>query len=303
VTLVSYPPKGAYFGYQSYVFTSETSNYIDSDPLQVLSPDPSRYKIFGSVGNDVNNIVVQQRYGVPWGGRVVMYITISNQDIANDLIAHAQAMGIAPDSLIVEPVGSNVNTGNGSDADDLVTLIGYAIPEHSASGSKWLTNVDRNVLVYKVSNSSIATNKFAANQYTSRTRNTETQLQPQLGELAGLLQTWLTAQTPSPEVVAARGVNKTTVDSPEGIPHGLVGADCLAKGTIRAGDNQDTSTYPFSPKITLSETDTLFVAGINHNLLNNSSYISLDIYNASDAARVASSSETNPDAVGSIAAY
>jgi len=298
VALVSYPPKGAYFGYQSYVFTSETSNYSSSDPLQILSPDPSRYEIFGSVGNDVNDILVQEQYVVPWGGRVAMYITTSNQEIANDLIHHAKTSGIDPNSLLVEPLGSNVNVGNGSSADDLITLMRYAVPEDPSAGSSWLANVSKNVKVYKVSKPSAAIVAFPPNQYTSRTGNAETQLQPQLNELAGLLQTWLAGQTSAPEVVATEPMNKTTVDTPDGIPHGLVGADCIAKGTICAGDNQDTSTYAFSPKITLSETDTVFVAGVNHNLLNNSSYISLDIYNASDAAGVASSSQTNPAAVG-----
>ena len=298
VTLVSYPPKGAYFGYQSYVFTSYTSNYTSSYPLQVLSPDPSRYEIFGSVGNDVNDIIVQDQYGVPWRGRVVMYLTTSNQEIANDLICKANARGINPDSIFVEPLGPNVKTGNGSLADDLVTLIRYAIPKHASAGSEWLANVSSNVLVYKISKPSTAITAFAPNQYTSRTGNTEIQFHPQLNELAGLLQTWLTAQTPAPEVVATKGMNKTTEDSPSGIPHGLVGADCIMKGTICAGDNQDTSTYAFSPKITLSETDTLFITGVNHNLLGNSSYISLDIYNATDAAGVASSSQTNARAVG-----
>jgi hypothetical protein len=138
ITLVSYPPKGAYFGYQSYVFTSETSNYSNSDPLQVLSPDPSRFEIFGSVGNDVNSIIVQNQNGVTWGGRVVMYITAANQDVANDLISKAKAKGIDPSSIFVEPLGSNVNAGNGSPADDLVTLIRYAIPKNSSAGSNWL---------------------------------------------------------------------------------------------------------------------------------------------------------------------
>ena len=297
VTLVSYPPKGAYFGYQSYVFTSETSNYTSSYPLQVLSPDPSRYEIFGSIGNDVNDIIVQEQYGEPWGGQVVMYLTTSNRDIADDLISKAKAWGINPKSIFVEPLGPNVKTGNGSLADDLITLVRYAIPQQSSAGSDWLANVSSNVLVYKLSNPSTGITPFAPNQYTSRTGNSELQLRPQLNELAGLLQTWLAARTPAPEVVATEGMNKTTVDI-GGIPHGLVGADCIAKGTICAGDNQDTSTYAFSPKITLSETDTLFIVGVNHNLLGNSSYISLDIYNATDAAGVASSSQTNPGAVG-----
>ena len=67
VTLISYPPKGAYLGYQSYVFTSEASNYPIPDPLQVPSPDPSRYEIFGSVGNDVNDVVVKKPVPIAMG--------------------------------------------------------------------------------------------------------------------------------------------------------------------------------------------------------------------------------------------
>ena len=33
ITVVKYPPLAAYFGYQSYVFTSQKSNYISSEPI------------------------------------------------------------------------------------------------------------------------------------------------------------------------------------------------------------------------------------------------------------------------------
>ena len=42
----------------------------------------------------------------------------------------------------------------------------------------------------------------------------------------------------------------------------------------------------------------LFVAGVDHNQLGNSSYISLSIYNAAEAAGIASSSQANVNAVG-----
>jgi hypothetical protein len=298
VTLVSYPPKGAYLGYQSYVFTSETSNYPIPDPLQVPSPDPSRYEIFGSVGNDVNDVIVKNQYGSPWGGRIVMYLTTANQEVADDVIAKAKARGINPKSIFVEPVGANVQIGNGSTADDLVTLIRYAIPRNASAGSEWLGDIGKNVVVYKITSPATSVVQYPTNQYTSRTGNSEVQLQPQLDELASLLQTWLAARTPAPEVVETNKMSKTSEDTPDGIPHGLVGSDCINKGTICLGDNQDSSTYAFSPNIILSGTDIVFVAGVNHNLLNNSSYIALDINNAAESAGVASGSQTNPDATG-----
>jgi hypothetical protein len=227
-----------------------------------------------------------------------MFLTTANQDVADEVIAKARASGIDPKSIFVEPVGANVQIGNGNTADDLVTPIRYAVPRNSSAGSDWLNEIAKNVVVYKITSSATSIAQYPTNQYTSRTGNPEVQLQPQLDELAGLLQTWLAARTPAPEVVETNKMSKTTEDSPDGIPHGLVGSDCIKKGTICLGDNQNTSTYAFSRNIILSDTDIVFVAGINHNSLNNSSYIALDINNATESAGVASASQTNPDATG-----
>jgi hypothetical protein len=97
--------------------------------------------------------------------------------------------------------------------------------------------------------------------------------------------------------VSTSSFTRTVLDV-NGIPHGLAGADCINKGTICAGDNQDTSTYAFSPNFLLSSTSILFVAGVDHNQAGNSSYISLAIYNAQESAGVASSSQSNFSAVG-----
>ncbi len=49
-TVVQYPSTAAYFGYQTYVFTSAMSNYTTSNPLQVIAPHgsnpASRYELF-----------------------------------------------------------------------------------------------------------------------------------------------------------------------------------------------------------------------------------------------------------------
>jgi hypothetical protein len=64
VAIVSYPPKAAYLGYVSYVFTGDSSEYAGITPpptTRTPSPDPNRYDIFGSIGNDVNDVVVQNQ--------------------------------------------------------------------------------------------------------------------------------------------------------------------------------------------------------------------------------------------------
>ena len=307
VTIIAYPPKAAYFGYQSYVFTREISDYAGITPPRTptVSPDPSRYEIFGSIGNDVNSVLVQNQYGsAPWGGTVVMYITTPNQNLANALIANASSNGINPNSMFVEPVGSNVLTGNDASADDLVTLMRYAVPESTSAASEWQNALSSNVLVYKVTNTDIAVSRFGANQYTARVTNTdETGLTTALQQLAALLQTYLAdTQTPS-DTAASHQTEATVEDDANGIPtSGAVGSACIAYGVNCEGDNQDTSAYAtlLNYVLLLGPEETAFIAGVNHSVesVNNNHSISVDIYNASNSSGVASASQTNPTAVG-----
>jgi len=125
----------------------------------------------------VNDIIVKNQYRSPWDGRIVMYLTTANQDVADDVITKARASGINPKSISVEPVGANVQIGNGSTADDLVTLIRYALPRNSSAGTEWLNHTDKNVVVYKITSPTASVVQYPTNQYTSRTANSEVQLQ------------------------------------------------------------------------------------------------------------------------------
>jgi hypothetical protein len=301
ITVVSFPPKGAYFGYQSYVFTSAISNYPVSKPLQVVAPHgsnpPSRYELFASIGNDVNNAVVQNQFQSPWDGQVVVYVSTPNQVLANDLIQQLSANGVNAKAILIEKLGANVRTGNGPAADDLVTLIRYAEPQNQSAADIWLGNLSANVKVYKVSKTT-PVSRYPTNRYTPRSSNSEALLREPLRELTGILNGWL-ATVQSAQTIESQEFSPTTLYNPlTQTPSGLVGSDCIENGTICAGDNQDTYTYALSPKIQLGSNDTMVVAGVNHNLFSNSSYISLAIYNAAEAAGVASASQTNPDAVG-----
>jgi hypothetical protein len=302
VTVVSYPPTAAYLGYQSYMFSREISNYVGINPprARTVSPDANRYEVVGSVGNDINNVITQNQGGIPWGGKIVMYITTSNQTLANALVSNAVANGIDRNSILIEPVGSNVITGNDSAADDMITLIRYAIPQNTSAGTSWINAFNQNVLVYKVTNTNINVDRFGANQYTAHLVNhSELSLSTAQQQLVALLQTYLTSAQLIPSDNKQTAV--TTVDNASGIPvSGLVGSYCIATGTNCEADNQDTSTYTNLVLRTLGPLETAFIVGINHSVLdlNNNRYVSVDIYNAINSSGVASTSQTNPDAVG-----
>lgn len=302
MTIVSYPPTAAYLGYQSYVFTSQTSNYVDVTPpsSRTVSPNPSRYEIAGSLGNDLNNTIVQNSIGSPWYGNVVMYITTANQYMAQGLLARAKAAGINPSNIFIEPIGSNVITGNGEAADDMVTLIRYAIPENTTDGNNWLSNINNNVLVYKVSQSSMPIARYGSNNYTPHEiNNDELYLSTAQSQLVALLQNYLT--TAQGTASDNEPTLPTTTINAEGIPStGLVGSYCIFYGTNCEADNQDTSTYSYLLLSHLGLLETAFIVGVNHSVLNlnNNRYVSVGIYNAIRATGVASSSQTNPSAVG-----
>ncbi len=307
ITIIAYPPEAAYMGYQSYVFTRETSYYTDITPPRprVVSPDPSRYDVFGSMGNDVNNIIIENQYGkAPWGGNVIMFITSSNQNLTSALISNATNQGINPDSIFVEPVGSNVITGTGSTSDDMLTLMRYAVPENESNSTAWENALSSNMLVYRVTNSNIAVSRFGANAYTAHAINSdETSLQTALEQLSSLLQNYLQDNQPLTISASSIQTQATTVDDANGVPtSGLVGAFCIAYGTNCEGDNQDTSTYSTLLDYVniLGPEETAFIAGVNHSLesVDNSRYISLGIYNATNSSGVASASQTNAEAAG-----
>jgi hypothetical protein len=307
VTIVSYPPKAAYLGYISYVFTSLISNYAGITPPTppTKSPDPHRYDIFGSIGNDVNDVVVQTQLGVPpWSNAIVAYITTSNQTLANALIDRAKQHGIDAKSIFVEPIGSNVITGNGREADDMVTLMRYAIPRFAPLSTAWTDFIKRNVLVYKVSNLSAPVQRYGANDYTPHKVNNDEKthvppIQRALQQLAALLTNYLAAKQFSS--AESQPLTPTTKVNIRGVPDaGLVGSYCIQYGIDCLGDDQDTSTYALLRLSKLGAEEAAFVVGVNHNRpdLDNTRYVSVGIYDSDDQTGVAAASQTNPQAVG-----
>lgn len=310
VTIVSYPPQAAYLGYVSYAFTRKSSDYAGitppPQPPRRVSPDPNRYELFGSLGNGVNNVTVQNQLGVsPWSNAIVAYITTSNTNLAAALVERAQKHGIDPKSIFIEPVGANMITGNGSAADDMLTLMRYAIPESTTAAENWMSSLSQNVLVYKVSNSTLAVQRYGEIGYTPHRVNTDEityvpSLSTALQQLATLLQNYLTAMQSPFEAAYQSFLKSETVDA-EGVPiAGLVGSYCIQYGLNCLGDSQDTSNYSFLTLRTLGLQETGFVVGVNHTVpnLNNARYVSIGVFNASVQAGVASASQTNPQAVG-----
>jgi hypothetical protein len=299
VTLVQLPPQAAYLGYQSYLFTREAVNYSESPTMQVVSPDPARYEIFGSFGNDINNTVIKNRLGAAWDNGVAVYITTANENLSRALVANARARGFNQQRIFVEPIGANILTGTGASADDMVTLIRYALPRDQSAADTWRNNAAGNVLVFRVSAAAgrIGAARFATPVYTPRESASEATYSDSLKELAVILWRWLARHEGRPAVITDM-ITSVEVDETTGAPHGLVGGDCIAKGSSCLGDNQDTDSYRLAVIGRLKENGIAIMAGVNHARADNADYISLAVYNMATFTGVASASQTNPASVG-----
>ncbi len=298
ITIISLPPKAAYFGYQSYVFTRETSNYSTNEELQVVSPDPNRYEVVGSVGNNINDLIVGDRLSKVWNGGAAIFITTSNSYLSKALIADATAKGLNSKRMFVEPVGTNVLTGPTAADDDLLTLIRFAVPKNNVAGDHWRGAVSDNALVFRVSApSETPVQRHPTSLYTNKSvAQDESPYRQSLAELSLILRQWLEEHEGGPALVEPMTTSDRVDET--GQPHGLAGADCISKGTDCLADNQDTDAYRIAIIGKLSANHLAFITGANHTRLNNANYVSLAIYNMDNFTGVASSSQTNPDSVG-----
>lgn len=303
VVIMSPPPRLAYLGYQSYVFTRSASDYPASAADDAtLSPDPTRYEILGSVGNDVNDVVVQNKIGSDsfWGGDPIVYVTTSDPKLADTIVSDAAASGLDAKRIFVEPVGANVKTGKTFAADDRITLLRYALPENETASSQWLSNLKSNMQVYRVAlpPSRRAPPQYPTQAYTPKTGNNEASLKAPFDELSGLLAGWLKQHQSAGPTRTCDASQSDHVDENHE-PYGtLVGKDCIADGRSCLADNQDTDAYRTAVIGALMSGNLAIFTGVNHAATDNASYLSLSVYNGQTTAGVASASQTNPAAVG-----
>ncbi|WP_345973968.1 hypothetical protein [Sulfurimonas sp. HSL3-7] len=296
VTIVNLPPKAAYMGYQTYLFSRDVSYYaaLTSDPK--TTPDPYRAEIFGSLGNDINNVVVQNGANIAWSGNAVVYITTPNQALADVLVADAASAGLQSQVIFTEPVGDITILGEDSNADEFITLIRYALPEDDTAADRWKASRDDNILVYRVSKNNLQFSPFATPEYTQKMTVDESEYNASLVELTTLLATHLQTSTGLP--VVSKEMYTSELDMSTGELAGLVGQECIAKGTKCLGDNQDTDAYRFGYIGLLERDHSAIVTGVNHTLNDAATYVSLAVYNMAGFHGVASISQTNVGVTG-----
>jgi hypothetical protein len=188
VILAELPPPGRYFGIQTYVITREEA-LNTSDPIYQLvstldpklqsilfgvAPDPSRLMMISSIGNATNYVVIERKTGTPWQvGQQRFFVITPDADMADAVTEALLRVGVATsDDVVTEPVPpALVRVGLGREADDLITLIRYALPNDSGAGEQWREQLPLTVLRVRDTSGSRPENPFPIAAYDPRTWN------------------------------------------------------------------------------------------------------------------------------------
>jgi hypothetical protein len=292
------PPDGAYFGLQSYVFSRQGAiNEADPiytslatfpdvrDLLFAMTPDPERPLVFASLGNSINNVVVQQQSQGSFGTQRFFIITPDGA-MERAMKEALLASGVpTADDIFTEPLSTDlVRIGLGPEADDLLVLFRYAMPTDSLAGEAWRQRLPLAVLRVRDMRTDRATEPYAVPAYEARLAISDTALARDVDSLkAAVKRHWGQPGAPVLPFINAF----TRVD--------LVGQHCLLRPMNCLGDTQDTDTYRISPPLTLDAGEVIALVSPLATATGNATYVSLGVNRAEVLMAVANVSNHQLD--------
>lgn len=293
VVLAELPPPGRYFGIQSNVFTREdTINPDDpiyqrltvNDPslLQLLfstSPNPARVMMVASIGDSINNVVIDRRTGENWqAGQQRFFVITPDADMARAMTEALLRAGVpTADHIFREAVSPElVHLGYAASADDLITYVRYALPDDPALGQQWRAKLPLTILRVRDTSRTDAVEPLPVPAYETRSWNfNETDpaqgLASDLAALALAVQArWQQAVTPRSFISAYKAAD-------------LVGQHCLGRapnperGPMNClGDTQDAD-YQISTSLQLDGNEVVALVGTLATETGNATYVSLAV--------------------------
>jgi hypothetical protein len=304
IVLGHLPPPGKYFGIQSYLVTREgTINTKDpiykilstlNDPALLkqffdYSPNPRRIRLFASIGNSTNNVIIQRKSGGSFN-RERFFVSTPDRFMEKTLreaIIAANA-GQTKD-VFVEPISSSYSIGLDERADDFLTMIRYALPYNPEAGESWRERLPLVVLRVRDRKTTRTVQPYPPVTIEKRTAFPERWLDGDLSRLVTLVkQEW---GQPEANVQPMNDI-QTMLD--------LVGPHCAARGMNCLGDTQDTS-YQSTFNLFLDAGQIYAVIGTLDTTILNSTYTNLAVYRSSTLS--ASISISDKDLQGTAAGY
>lgn len=235
------------------------------------APDPSRVVVFSSIGDAINDVVMTGGREPAWEQERFIVIT-PDESLAEAVTAALhEAPGIPAHRVFVEPVApALVRLGLHASADDLLTIVSYAMPEDEEAGDLWRQTLPLAVLRVRDPRERHALRPYPIPAYDARSAVSEQPLRPGLDALV-------------PAVIAdwgsAPGCAKpfTPFITPY-LDVDLVGQHCVGRPMNCLGDTLDTDTYRISPQFRLDPSPkAVAVVGALATATGNATYVSMSV--------------------------
>lgn len=299
------PPAGRYTSLQTYVATRQGSYDQSSPAYQTLAAqdpgflntlflklpqNPSRIESFSSVGNAINNVVIDRQSGASFG-TLKFFIITPDAGMDQALRSALGQLGVSSADIFTQPVSyTDMRLGLDVPADDFFSVIRYALPSDPNAGDDWRKTLPLSVLRVRENPSSTrAAQPFPAVGYDARSVIPEAEYGDDLNDLIGAIcKRWGNCGQPVPLI---------DVQAP---PINDIGPSCRQIGMNCIADGQD-SPYYFSGDLPLDNGEIYAVVDALATETGNATYVSIGI---NDSARLLGvASVDDPALKGSAGAY
>jgi len=290
VILAQMPPPAAYFGLQSYLFTREgtfktntAAYYFVSTFLPNLVPtffsivpqNLERIQLFASLSNSINNVVIEDQSGAAFDQ--VRFFIITPDQFMDDAVRQAFAkVAVGDEEVFTEAIPSYVQTGLDESADELLTVLRYAMPadggDPGTASDKWRNELPLVVLRVRDTRPDREPEPYPDPVLDTRTAENELGLAAdQLSLVMAVAERW--GQPCQQPDCSDRAKTFLDLQRP---PLSLVGPLCTEIGMNCLGDTQDT-TYQFMGQFELDEGQVYAVAGTLSTRTGNAVYVGLGL--------------------------
>ncbi len=289
------PPKAAYFGLQSYLFTRKGTYQTDNDTYRLIAkigaqsvffhkvplrPAQDRIASFDSLSNSNNNVVIERQSGGSFG-QFRYFIITPDRYMDQQVRQVLHNLSIADKDIFTEAIPSNMNIGLGEDADDFATGIRFSMPEDGGNAGSpsdiWRHNPPLTLLRIRATQPRPPQTypAWVDNSPEPRKAVSEAYLQ---GDLANLVQKVSQAWgQPCADPNNCSDKAASSIDT-QSYPFNLVGPLCDNIGMDCLGDTQDAS-YQFRGGFTFDAGEVYAVIGTLGTATGNATYVSLGVNN------------------------
>jgi len=284
------PPPAAYFGLQTYLFTTKDKFDTSSTPYQFfynvypnmlnkfftkVPSNPKRLESFSSLSNSINNVVIERKSETAFNQQRFFIVT-PDQNMDKIVRKALNKISVEDKDIFTEAIPSNLRIGLDKSADDFLTVIRYVKPEDGGGegslSDKWRKDPPLVVLRVRDTRDGQTAEPYPQVVLETRTGEDESYLKPDLLNLVkAVSERWGQPCTDTECKDKAGGL--FILELP---PINMVGPKCTEIGMNCQADSEDTS-YQYSKDVFLNDDVVFAVAGTLGTQTDNATYVGLGL--------------------------